>query len=492
MDSFMLLTLVFLLRTVVEAIQSLDLKAKIHSTEKTSSNSKPTTKYYWPHARGNIGQYGLSSYDGPANLKGSLAWSWHHPDGQYHTTIVGGPLLDHEKNIYLSAEDGVRKFTQHGHLVWHYKPNSSIATCPSLMDGALFGNTADGHAFALDMASGEVLWSRRVAKNIGGDTAYVEAHQGVVVAGFIGGSDGAGNKVVMGLDAANGDALWEYHPAIPVWNFMALFPGDDTTVFMDFAGGVHKLGLHNGTQLWHVPPKRTNTFSDGGMIIGPHGISYTCSNFKGSGQEGQPGVLRAFRVSDGHMLFERVLPHPCNSWPAIYNDGKTVVVPAGAFVGMPMSMIVPPKDALKVHDAALALGDKARQAFGMPNLHGTIMAFDAHSGQPQWQYEVPKYGRVDAAGDEEGVADRFFLKHRTICLPAQWGSPTAGSDGTVFVPRANGDLYAVRNAGHGNTVDSRIKVSSMNLGSGFLHPATSFAPGLMAIANCDSLFVFKY
>merc|ERR1719221_2583432 len=97
----------------------------------------------------------------------------------------------------------------------------------------------------------------------------------------------------MALDGKDGEQVWEFRTEFPVWNFLPVFPGDDTCVFMDFTGGVYRLGLHNGTLLWHTPaPHSSGTFSDGGVIVGPNDIAYTCSN---------PGPGGAGRVRSGRV-----------------------------------------------------------------------------------------------------------------------------------------------------------------------------------------------
>eukprot|EP00409_Alexandrium_fundyense_P002221 CAMPEP_0185910668 /NCGR_PEP_ID=MMETSP0196C-20130402/21037_1 /TAXON_ID=2932 /ORGANISM="Alexandrium fundyense, Strain CCMP1719" /LENGTH=72 /DNA_ID=CAMNT_0028631479 /DNA_START=31 /DNA_END=245 /DNA_ORIENTATION=- len=72
---------------------------------------------------------------------------------------------------------------------------------------------------------------------------------------------------------------------------MAVFPGDDSFIVMDTHGGVLKHALHNATLLWKTdaPAGAASSFSDGGVMLGPDGTSYTCSNYLG-GQEGTKGA----------------------------------------------------------------------------------------------------------------------------------------------------------------------------------------------------------
>jgi len=267
------------------------------------------------------------------------------------------------------TSDGLFKFTSEGEVAWHYKTPGLSNNMPTLMGDYVFGNTKTGHAFALNRETGKPLWVVRPSLSAGGDSGYPAAHDGLFVMGTDEGQDakhGGGNKKVVALDAYSGEQVWEYQTEYPVWNLMPLFPGDDTCVFMDFTGGVYRVGLHNGTLLWHTPaPNSANSFSDGGVILGPNRVAYTCSNpgsFRGS--EGDLGALRAFELSDGKMLWEQILPQPCNSYPSVGHLGGSrdlsVVITPGAFTGT-------------------------------QTMHGGIMVFDASTGMPQWQYQAPVY-----------------------------------------------------------------------------------------------------
>lgn len=460
-----------------------------HAVKFRIRENKP---YYWPHARGDPSHY--SSTDlvlSPETLNTSLAWSWHHPDGRYHTIVVSGPLIDDRKNIYLAAEDGIRKFSPNGQQLWYFMPPGPVSTCPSLMDGMLVGNTIPGHVFALDMETGMELWSKK-EYTVAGDTAYVESYDGIVVTGAAPGAIG-GSTRVLGLNARSGDKLWEFISDELMWNIMPVFTADDAFIVMNIHGGVYKIGLHDGALRWKTDPPEESarrSFSDGGVILGPDGTSYTCSNYEGNGLDGERGALRAYALHDGHMIWEQVLDKPCNSWPVVTSDGTTVVVPSGSFVDNPAAS--EPKLLKTLHLSpramqkySLSLGSKELQTYGMPDKRATIMAFHAKTGEPKWSQDLPPFGRLAALGDEEGYLERQELHHRNQCLPAQFGSPTVAGDGTIYVGRADGNLYAVRPEGEGATV------STFQTGAGFLHPGTSWAPGMMAVASCDGLFVWK-
>jgi len=425
----------------------------------------------------------------PANFSKALSWSWHHPGGRYHTTIAGGPVIDGQRNLYFTTNDGIRKLNADGETLWWYQPPGDTNNQPSLVDGLLYGNTNTGFGFAVDPETGKEVWSQRYEKDAGGDVGYPGGHDGVYVmgvqAGTVKGHEG-GNQRVIGIDGKTGKKLWDYRTEWPVWNLMPLFPGEDSVVFMDFTGGVYRLGLHDGKELWHTRAPDVNkekpSFSDGGVTVAD-GKAFACSNPKSNGgNEGTQGVLRAFRLTDGQQLWNTILPQPCNSWPAVGRLGSgpelSVVVTPGSFMGSPV-------------------------------MHGGIMALDVESGSMQWKWQAPPYSHIFnmAVGDVEGAEERkkFDPKHM-ICLPAHWSAPLIMGDGAVLAGRSDGILYKLRapaqhevgvqteklpvtfESSPGVTLEDKFDAQGASL-----HGALAAAPGMLAFSTCtDNLYVFKY
>eukprot|EP00747_Dinoflagellata_sp_TGD_P141010 gnl/TRDRNA2_/TRDRNA2_176078_c0_seq1.p1 gnl/TRDRNA2_/TRDRNA2_176078_c0~~gnl/TRDRNA2_/TRDRNA2_176078_c0_seq1.p1 ORF type:complete len:536 (-),score=62.50 gnl/TRDRNA2_/TRDRNA2_176078_c0_seq1:76-1683(-) len=526
----LLLMAIALWSSMIES-DSIRLHSEKAEADKTGDATAPPHEHFWPHVRGSPGHYGTTQLKGPADFNASLAWTWHHPDGRYRTVLRGGGLIDNEKNIYIATSDGIRKLNRHGDVLWHSKRAAKVSNVPSLTDHSLVGNAMDGEVFALSLDTGKDLWSRKHGKSVGGDCAYVEAHNGVVVTGMDAGP-AAGNTRVLGISAENGERLWEFKPDTIVWNIMAMFPDDKSFIFMDITGGVYRVGLHDGKLIWHTPAPRegvpprmlerienslvqrlglmpsSDSVSDGGVILGPDGSAYTCSNPAHShGVEGEKGALRKFRLSDGKLLWNTELPYPCISWPVVSSDDKTVVVVPGSFESMPASLFhldgtlrSNHTEIQEYHAKILAMGDGQRArlrqlGIKMPDLRASIMAFDTQKGELQWSHDVKEYGGIASAGDEEGLLDRLAATaangqdgingHQFVapfCLPAHWSSPTISGDGTVYVGRVNGDLYAY----NPKTGEQRY-----HTGTGPLHSGVTFAPGMMAYADCDSLYVWN-
>jgi len=86
-------------------------------------------KFSWPDA---VNREGAHLYSGAKDLTECVAWGWHHPANLFATIPVGSPLIDDEGNIYLGADDAIRKFDASGNLSWSYAPRGQLAAAPTL------------------------------------------------------------------------------------------------------------------------------------------------------------------------------------------------------------------------------------------------------------------------------------------------------------------------------------------------------------------------
>mmetsp|Transcript_15392 Transcript_15392/g.26933 ORF Transcript_15392/g.26933 Transcript_15392/m.26933 type:complete len:523 (-) Transcript_15392:197-1765(-) len=454
-------------------------------------SQKPNvTGNYWPHSRGPVpGQFGFTEEVGPEDLKEHLSWTWHHEHGPYATVVAGGPVIDSNKNVYLTNTDGVRKFSSDGDTLWHYKPPFKINNMPTLLDEIVLGNDEGGHAFALNMTTGEPIWEKRYGNSSGLDSGYPAAYKGTFIMGLDLGHRPpveGGNERVVALNASTGDFLWEYRTEAPVWNFMPIFlPDENSVIFMDDSGGAYRLSL-DGKQIWHNPPPEDSrhSFSDGGLMLGQNGVAYTCSNTGNTtGSEGGTGMVRAIEMEDGRTRWTKLLPHPCNNYPTVgrvNEKGLSVIVNTGSFPGSP-------------------LAEKSPH-------HGGVFVFDAETGALQWQYQEPVYMEPAARGDSEGFKQRMLMNSpHVVCLPAPWSSPTVDGSGAIYLGHMSGLLHVLRGPAAGSFEKDEkalsemepettpgVQVYSMDLGAGYLHGGTAWAPGMMAVATCDTLHVFKF
>jgi len=450
-----------------------DAAVLLQTSARTRVMQEPSTPdYFWPSGRGRVGNYTASPYHADWDLT-SPTWTWHHEQGQW-STIPVGTSIDDVKNIYLTVADGMRKFTPDGQLLWTYKrrsfgPPEEINNAASLWNGAAYGITNQGRAFAVSMASGDEVWSTQVSGNSDGNNGFVSAHAGVVLTAVdasphIAGradTNGAANHRVVGLNATDGALLWSYTPDVALWNFMPSFAGDGTFVFQDLEGRAHRCRLSDGSLIWKaggVP----GSWTDGSALLGPNGIVYAVANFENGGHS--QGSVSAFALTDGAPLWSRTVPKSPNNMPAIgrlpHREGLSVVQPVGW---------------------QCELGQQV-----------DLYAFDALTGAQQWIFEGPTQVGPMVAGDAEGMQERMAMGIRQITLPNPWSAPTIDGEGVVYIGSETGQFYALRDSNGDGLVSGDQDVSALNTGAAFVGSSgPAIAPGLLAVGSINQLFVWK-
>jgi len=439
----------------------------------------------------------LTSETLPRNLSSAFSWNFHHPEGRFRTVMRGNPLIDSASNVLILTENGLFKLSPEGRLLWSYvaKTPALMNVVPCIMDDVVYGSSMDSTTYAVDLQTGKELWSRRYSDSTGVDTHYVDARQGILLAGVDhSAKHGGGNLRVLGINASTSDVLWELKLDLPTWNFSPLFPGDGSFIFMDISGGVHRVMHHTGERVWYtpVPEKYKASFTDGGVSIAPDGsAAFACSNAEGD----WVGALRAYRISDGVRMWEKLLPTGCTSWPVIAKTSDWGVLPAGSFINRPWVMDLeqwmPGQIKLALHTFSLWMGPDMRRLVPIRSLRTEIIAFDTKTGATRWNYRTPDWQRLAAKGDEEGYLERASHQRSPICLPTTWGTPTMSGDDTVYVGHVSGILYAVKDHNGDDYIDPETEVSSFDMDAAPLPNNPAWAPGMMAVASCDTLFVFK-
>mmetsp|Transcript_118339 Transcript_118339/g.382015 ORF Transcript_118339/g.382015 Transcript_118339/m.382015 type:complete len:463 (+) Transcript_118339:70-1458(+) len=419
--------------------------------------------YFWPSGHGVVGRYSNSPYMGPKNLSASLAWSWHHPSGRFHT-LTFGTAIDDKKNIYLTASDAIRKFSPNGTLLWTFPAGwgKEFPNAGTLMDGAFYTSATDGRVIAIDMETGKQAWSNHASLGIDGTNGFVSAHAGVVVAGT---HSKSSNTKVSGFDARTGNKLWSFAPDAPVWNFLASFPGDGTFTFQDLEGRAYRCSLKDGSLIWKAGGVK-GTWTDGSSLLGPNGVVYTVNTFAGQSgfSKSLHGSLNAYNLSDGGLLWNFTTPMPPNNLPAIGRLGRS-----------PRLSVVQP------------IGQQVLK--GAPT---DVYAFDAETGAVQWIFKGPSQQGPFQAGETQGVKDRMLAGRRPMCLPNPWSAPSIDAAGTVYIGNEEGNFYALADKDGNGHVEGEGEVSSYNTGACFAGSAgPSHAPGMVVIASCDTMFVFQ-
>jgi len=511
--------------------------------------------YYWPHGKGHPHHYGKSPYTGtfsgfPCNLTASLKWSWHYPGNKYKTMIMGSPAIDGERNLYLTIMHGLKKFSPDGKLLWSWdkdEPWNYLMNTPALMDGLIYTCSTDAKVHALDMDTGRVVWTTqlKMQRGIGGDNGFVIARDGrVILDGDRNEEPGNKPNKIVCLNGTTGDLLWEFMPDIGVWNFLPMFPqsdgtSDGTIVFQSISASAYRINVTTGEQLWRAGPQPSEaTFTDGGAALGPNNVLYTVSTLGWqSAPRSDRGGLHAFSVSDGQLLWENTTLHAgIFTWPVVaqLEEGAklSVVTGVGSLPSFPLQVVVLTnlgillpcavaifvvralvqvarrgKKGLRRRTVCVSMGWGAASAFFaflalvynqvvMNPTWGfwypySIHAYDAETGQPQWQVQLPTWYWVSAAGDEAGFWTRSQeTPWRKIALPCASSYPTVDARGVIYFAHMDGSIYSIKDWNGDGTIDSDTELCRFHAGASGFTAGPSIAPGMLAVSTTDTMFVF--
>lgn len=416
---------------------------------------------FWPSGHGKVGRYGSSPFTGPTNLSSAFLWSWHHPEGRFHT-LPYGTAIDSERNIYLTTDTAIWKLSPEGSALWSFvpTPKATIFSAGSLLDGRIHFTTLDGRFFAVDMATGKEVWSRKVCPAINYDNGFVAAHEGVVVAAT-NSENTTHSELVRALRAEDGAELWSFKPSNGLWNFMALFPGDGTVLYQDDTGKAYRHRLESGELLWSAGGT-PGSWTDGTPTLAD-GLLYTVAADMNLGAR-IPGTVRAHRVEDGQVMWEVKTPMPPNNAPAVGRlPGKSSLslIQPGGWQGM----------------------------MGGPT---GIFAYDAKTGEKQWTFLGPSQKMPQQAGAAQGMLERYLSGATLTYVTNPWSAAIIDANGTVYAGHEDGLFFALHDANGDGKVEGPNEVSTFDTGAAFVGSSSpAMAPGLLAVASCDSLFVFK-
>eukprot|EP00415_Alexandrium_ostenfeldii_P001760 UN1760 len=186
------------------------------------------------------------------------------------------------------------------------------------------------------------------------------------------------------------------------------------------------------------------------------------------------------------MLWEQILPHPCNGNPSISNLTKEKA--------SRLSVVVAPGSNLK----------------HTPDLHGSVMAFDAHTGSLQWRYQAPRINQPIGATNLLWEGSPQKSEYDGTCYPSHWSSPRISTDGSVWAARADGKIYNVRGPVHdapeasialsreSDKLDldfqttAGVQVHQTAVSGPSTTGAMAFSPGMTVMSTCTTLHVYEH
>jgi outer membrane protein assembly factor BamB len=154
-------------------------------------------------------------------------------------TWIGGALILDEA-IYAPNTDGsLYALDLEGNLLWTFTAGEALWGRPATDGERIFIGSLDHHLYALDAASGQLLWKVDLGGAIVGPPGV--GPDGTLYIGLF-------NPSMLALDPASGATLWSTAIQGWVWNGPAL--ADDLLFFGDLNGYFYALSSGNGRLAW--------------------------------------------------------------------------------------------------------------------------------------------------------------------------------------------------------------------------------------------------
>ena len=398
------------------------------------------------------------------------------------------PLIDSEKNIYIMTTTRLRKFTPLGSLTWTFEQTGKMTTSPTLHGDVIYllsGVEGGIDVYALNILNASIVWKVHMPdRAINGDSQSLMFIKDRLIAPASIDYFNADNAW-LALNASTGAYLWDYVTDEIFWN-AAPTALDDSLLFSASCGAAFRISL-DGKTLWKAGEHHPGFCGTGGGSLGENGVFY--AEYSAPDASGTfNGHLAAYRVSDGHKLWEKNFGprYLGNQYPSVGRLGPNgklaVVVAIGENPGLPLLGL----DALANHRERYFTDLEYRMSLGAKPQVNAVLALDAETGDQIWRWEEKRWAHFGAAGDEEGFLDR--VTHPSIegpiCLPDLQGIPVTNSfDGTVFASSShNGNLTAINDA-NGDGIIDKSEIKSFAPHSAFLN-SPSMAPGMIVAAPC--------
>lgn len=288
------------------------------------SSDLQASRYWFPTKSVDNNRSGQSSVSGPFPLHkpDTAHWELNVPGVVFHQV----PMIDDKLNIYMGSDAGkIFSFDKYGAKRWEVNGTGTHCQDPSLFEGILYTACRDGSVSALDMMTGQLLWQRKICKELPFEhysisvtkdhiflPAGVDQH-GNYVGPFHEPLD-IGSPAVALLRREDGRLVWKAN--LSEWNAITgeLTPCmlSDSVIFSGGMGSIFRVSLQNGSLIWKVDVglhRTTNAqvscTQDGKVFAGYGGYSRNDAN----ANDRHVGGLYALDIETGDTLWTRSFPY---------------------------------------------------------------------------------------------------------------------------------------------------------------------------------------
>ena len=242
----------------------------------------------WTLARGDSSQTGVAH----AKLADKLALKWRFKtEGPIKATpiIAGGRAFVGSADGQFYAID-----LKTGEKIWSFstidgplpkdagknekKFNDPIEAAACYVDGRLYFGAHDGNVYCLDAKTGKMLWAFETRDKITAAANHVKSPDGKATWILVGSNDSR----MYCLDAVSGKKIWEYETGNIINGAPAV--GDGVVIFGGCDGLVHVVGLADGKKVSDVEITdyiaATAAVDGDKVFFGHHGNKFICVDLK--------------------------------------------------------------------------------------------------------------------------------------------------------------------------------------------------------------------
>ena len=180
---------------------------------------------------------------------GELLWRYTTDDN------VSNPLIVEDGTVYVgSGNQAYALEAVSGKLLWSSEVDVHVSSSPVLVEGTLYVGSLGGHLYALDTATGDVLWQYKVSDesysvSTSGGKVYSEVFTEPSIMGgrvYIGSDSG----YLYSLDALSGEVLWQYKTSSEEAFRRVATHGRVVLAAEAVGGHIYALDASSGQLLW--------------------------------------------------------------------------------------------------------------------------------------------------------------------------------------------------------------------------------------------------
>jgi outer membrane protein assembly factor BamB len=346
-----------------------------------------------------------------------------------------------------------------GNLLWRFNTGDKIRSSPAIANGIAYQGSNDGYIYALNAATGLVIWKYSVT------TSSVESSPAVVNnVVYVGCLWDGHNGYVVALNAGTGELIWRFATTSGVESSPAVENG--VVYIGSFDGYIYALNATNGALIWSYLAG-SSTYSSPAIV---NGLLF---------QGASDGNIYALNASNGELIWKYQTGSPVYASPAVVDN----VVYANSDNGAVYALIG--SDGSEIWRGNIGVGDHADASPAVADgivyfvARSGLYSFNASTGSQIWYFTSPYsprqftgyvYSCPAIAGNivYYGSCDGYVFALNTNNGSMVWSYQTglfvfaspALANGVLYVGSYDGYLYALGNASAPATTPTLNSTSS--------------------------------